>query len=429
MRKLIFAIVTTVILVSVFCVQSNLSAQSASTHVEIVEATAQGINFYSTDTNGNLQIVGQLPSDFAVEGIEEGDWIIPSTDSFAVANNGEQIAFTAQNGNDVALFIYTIGEPNLQTHLIPTLGLVKWSPDSSAILIESGTQNSASSIYDIASNQLTIVPNSEGFSGGFQWLPDGNKIIFVGIANLCDAPCSSTDIYVVNRNGQELRTLTNMGSSLSSYVCAPIWNNYDKRVYYIVGCSGEGSFLTDNIYSVDLNGQVRLEENWLDLYPENFVQINGIHIAPNGSIYLAAMLTNQAGTETQWVAAQLISRQQTEIIFAMSFDGYKPLYKSKLSPQGTYLAFDGYLPQAGGGDIVVLDVLNGQAVSGSNTIEHACDIKWLNNQNLLLTQVQGWCTPDRAVGNYEAINLANIVDGTISNITTKLNAPVWLIRD
>jgi Tol biopolymer transport system component len=420
-----------IILVSLFCMQPHVVAQLTSERVTVGAVTTQGINFYTIDANGTLQSTVQLPSEFAVEGLGQSDWIIPRTNNFAVAHNGEQIAFTAQRNNETSVFIYTIGETDLRTQLIPNISLVEWSPDDTALLLQPTAGDTSAAVYEIASSQLTPIPHSDGFAGGFQWLPDSHGILFVSTANTCLSSCTATDVYIADRDGQEAKALTNMGSETSlpySYVCGPTWNENDRRIYYVVGCAGDGNDLSDNVYSVDLDKQTRLEVDWSTIYPDSIVQINGIHVASDGAVYLPAMVANRAGTETRWVVAK-VSSQQTTIISTINFDGYKPLYRSKLSPQETYIALNGYLAELGGGDIIVFDISNGQIVAGDNATEHACDIQWVNDQELLFVQVAGWCFPAIAISNYEAVNTLSVIGGAVSNISTTLDGTVWLIEE
>lgn len=417
--------------ISIFGTQSSQLAPLTSEQVLIGAATSQGIRFYAVDAEKSIQLVGQLPSNFAVENLEQGEWIISSTSNFAVANDSNRIAFTAQRNDEVGLFIYDIETNTLQEQPIPYMSRAEWSPNDRAILLEPRVPAAPASVYEIESDQFISLPNTEGFAGGFQWLPDGARIIYVAVANACAHPCLATDVYITNYITQEPFALTEMGSrtaSSSSYICGPTWNQYDERAYYVVGCNSAGNPLIDEVYSVDLDGQTRLETTFSNIFPDRFVSINGIHVSSNGVVYVAAIVTNWAGTETHWIVAKISNPEPPQILSETAFDGYKSLYRSRLSPGGNYLALNGYYAQPDGGDLVAIDLSNGQTLVGENAVEAACEIQWLDNERLLFGQVEGWCFPPRAIGSYEAFYEINVLTGEISPITTSLDGQFWLLR-
>jgi hypothetical protein len=284
-------------LISIFGTQSSQLAPLTLEPVLIGAATRQSIRFYAVDGEKSIQLVGQLPSNFAVAGLGQGEWIISSTSNFAVANDNNWIAFTAQRNEEVSLFIYTTETDVLQQYPIPYMSRAEWSPNDTAILLEPRVRvpDAPALIFEIESNQLIALANTEGFAGGFQWLPDGERIIYVAVANPCVYPYLATDVYITNYITQEPFALTEMGSQTASNpsdICGPMWNRYDERVYYVVGCNSEGNPLIDEVYSVDLDGQTRLETTFSNIYSDSLVSINNIHVSSNGEVYLAALVTN-----------------------------------------------------------------------------------------------------------------------------------------
>jgi Tol biopolymer transport system component len=187
---------------------------------------------------------------------EELHWLSPG---MTWSPDGKRVAFAAKAGDEDALYIYDLGAEDYQQFKFKLDGLFSaaWSPDGEAIAFI-GNTNGASDIYfyNLGTQQLTNI-TGDVFSDSYPvWSNDGQKLAFVSDRGAYftnnDLPESfqmsmhdydQEDIYIVNRDGSDIRRITDTEFRESH----PIFSPDNNSLFYVSDRSG-----IYNIYRQDL---------------------------------------------------------------------------------------------------------------------------------------------------------------------------------
>lgn len=377
------------------------NAQATTTNVVLIGANAEEISFYTVDANGDLQVVGGLPSTFSADPATS-HWWIPSLDLFVISPTGERIAFSAKKGAEYGVFIYNVSESNIQEINVEFLALPLWSPDSQYLFLEPryvNTEifNEQSYIYDLELNNLYELPQLDHSFFDFQWKPDSSGLIFQGYAgDNCSTYC--VEIFSFNLDTQIMKQLTTVEDDLPvnlfPLTCYPTLSNMDHRIYYAVGCIEVGIDPLDYLYSVDAAGNETQVINFLD-FGEDVVEndIASIDDSINNTLLISRQTTyGGSGGSMHWLVDSVDETTNIQNLLDITFDEFRPkLYESQLSPNKSHMVLVGLTPPNG---VVVYigDIINGGIAYTIDPQEgRVCHVHWLSNVELIFDVTEANC--------------------------------------
>jgi hypothetical protein len=414
-------------------VAPTVYAEPFSEFILIGTQDLQGIHFYSVNPIGEVELIQSLPSDFRIgEPDNTQTWFILEQGNFMVSPDQTQIAFTAQRGEENALFIYNVQQNDLQQSSIPADLKPIWSPDSSLILVSPCCEGAASNddyIYDILLSQIIPVDTGELNGSEFQWVMDSTGLVYV----------AGSQIMFVSRDGETQRVLTDIWSQIPSdissfEICDLTWSEASQRYYYDVGCIGGGEEPNEYLYSVDLIGNNRAETSTSlpSLYPEDsYVRVVDLHPVPVGSgVYIT--LKAQDGSRspdglTRRRILRLDSPGEMSVIYEEKRD--ESFSKSIISPDKNSIAL---VSPANGptskGLLQVIDLNNGQVVAEERVTPQAiCDAQWTSNTTVIYSvDPIGVCDVRYSAQPIQVWQL-NILTGTTHNVSSLFNGTSWIL--
>lgn len=414
-------------------------AQASLPSVIIAVQDVNGIHFYSVDTVASMTRIGGLPQEFKVrEPDESQDWFILYEQYLAPSPDQTLMAFTAQQGDEGALFLYSIPQNQIVKQIaIPLCLKPVWSPDGSGILLtiycgQQHTRGGIDYVYDLGSGQLHALDSTEDDVAQFQWLTDSSGFLYE----------DGADLSIIARDGEAshpTRQLTNLRSELpeGAYVsiCDPVWSAANQRYYYIVGCIGGGEIPYEYIYSVDLEGNNR-NETFLPLpylYPkERTIYVYGLHADPAGNdMYIT--LGSQDGSEypdglIRWRIVGLSNPGEISPVYEEHLE--ESIDFSLMSPDGNLIAL--FSPSTGPrseGLLKVVSLDTGEVVATVNIAPYAIcdDAQWLDNTHLLYTvDSDGYCTLRVSSQRIQTWQL-DVMSGSTRELAEGLNGTSWIL--
>ncbi len=271
-----------------------------------------GISLYNVDRLGQFHFITTLTG-FNLSRLSYSvgaEWEIVSPSDIVASPDGRRIAFTSMRSTgETALFVYTLGQTELHQVAAPGIGILKWSPQNDAILLAPAEVLTSSSVpyvqdvylYALVSDSFVNLTNTpQDVEQAVQWLPDGNHILYDGALISCTAPCMRyRNLNVFDRSTQNQSELVDLGTQLptnitlpsSDVTCFPhnmVWSTANQRVYYAVSCVDMADQPHSALFSVDLQGDNRVEIDLTALYPdEEFTAITDLSGHPKSSnLYL-----------------------------------------------------------------------------------------------------------------------------------------------
>lgn len=456
MRKFFLLSLSLVLVVVAQFMPSAVLVQTGELPLRVVAVTAQGITFFENTPAGTLEPLGVPFANFAVESYGgSAEWMSLASESFAVSPGGQRIAFTARRGSEAALFVYTINDGSLlQRPIVSYWLLPTWSPDSEAILLNLGGYFGGelpppnAYVYELASDSLFQITFSAEPERELQWSADGSSLIYFGWCS--PDPCGNPtrDLYIVSRDGADRFPLTDFPTQLppnvDPFVCFLTWSPNDQRWYYVVGC---GSNLDTHMvfaYSVDLNGNNRLE---IDL--EDYIRttdgagltfqyglIKGIHPRPEG-IYFSAEVGIYPDIDlypdapdalvSEWRALRLTSPGQLETVYRQPLTSIGPvgLAGSVISPDGQRMVM------LSGFGAFVIDIANNQNIGAVSAQpppggRAVCDVRWVNSDTIAYNVGANVCDMVTMTAP-QAAHIMNVVTHEVTPLTDGLAGPAWVL--
>ncbi len=396
----------------------------------VLAATPAGIEIHAVSKSGALNLVATLPSTIAIDRYGEADWLIHSAFDFKVSPNGSDIAFTATNttNNKIKLFIYQVTQNNLiENGLLKDVSLL-WSPDSNSLLLSNSDQTQ---IYDLHTDRFIQVANF-GF-GESIWLPDNQHIVYVGEGIPCDTPCKPfNDLYVINRDGTDNHSITNLGTQIPVEVfhsiCEPTWSSGDKRVYFRVGCVFE-DIPEEYLFSTTLSGENR-PENAPDITSVISRRITNLNVDKvNHVIY--EFITEKLLGETSWKIIAFGQNNHPKVIFKASRrSGDIPQYIA-LSPDGQYVSLNASLgPGSRTGFLWVINVKSGYIAASKEDLENICQLLWSDNKTIIFTQQDGGnpsCHDEYFSIDSRSLSKFDLDTGKVTPLTSEFTVPTFFI--
>ncbi len=359
------------------------SAVQTTDGIEVYRVTGEGANFVTLFS-------GIYGKEFSAP---ENSWIVEDHNDMSSSFDGRHIAFGATQNQTSALFIYDILSDSLLTVPTPELVLPIWSPDSNYILLIPAYRSDYKYLYDFSTQTITTLSDQLGY----RWLSDSSGFTFLGSTEECLATfCDVARLYITDRLTLNMRPLTNLleelGTDITVMICNSFWSNPNRRLYYVVGCSGYSDTFPAYIYSTDLEGNNRLEIDFQEYFPdENYIKIHGVYPQiDNDNIYIV-MDSYYSSYSSRLL--KLTSPDMLEILYEISIERAS-ISDSALSSDFGHVAFSNQISSREGnayvytGQIRVFDLQ-------SETLTHqinfdgvnACNLEWLDEKNLLYTIV------------------------------------------
>lgn len=399
--------------------------------------------FYAVDETGNFTFLKSLPTFSIVSWITPSNhqWSVMHPDDIVLSPDGRHIAFTAIRHpstltSETALFIYTLGEPDLHQVAAPGLGEIIWSPASDAILLVrpdgGGSPVSVDKAYlfDLATD--TFTPVVDEYNGAARWLPSGDTIVYRGQRIHCNAGCATTnEVFRVGLSGQPPVQLTNLATQIATdanltgwYQCFPLyltWSTANQRLYYDAGCMDGGDYVHSSLYSVSLSGDNRFELNLDTVIPDiKDIRIIDIFELPdsNDMLVVASVITEREAQLTKWLAVRVSSPGQWQIV--VDPDERTPYTRiASLSPNSQYLAVGGRHSY-----FVTIDLAGGQPIRVPMPGDHSiCYVNWLDDQRLFVT---GAPACGRTAQSPRTTWLYNLSTGSLQEFNGGLEGTVWV---
>lgn len=445
MRKLCVSIV---LLLSVGVV----IAQAPATQIDrlVVQQLDDEINVYSVSDGGSLSFLTTL-SDFTLfdpDARHTKTWEIVEATDLVVSPDGQHFAFTVF-GRSTALFIYTVGETGLQQMDTQGLATVKWSPDSSAILLAPlekyfDWRLESAYVYKLDSETLAQLPDTpEGSGKNFYWLPDGNRIVYWDVGRFCAEPCvHASDIHMIDVDGQNTVVLTDLTAQLTEdtdtsrylgcYGGAMAWSEAQQRLYYAVRCLDHGEYGHNLLYSVSLSGgDNRLEVDLSLLFPNHHAtavggvfagNIGGLFDGGDGDVFAVVesvmperwriLRMNQSGALSVMVDEQLFAQEDPQ------------LFSTQISSNKQIIVMNGWGRR--NGYLAVADLSTGD-VTVHATENPVCLVEMLNRMEILYTEFSESCYDGSRVPVGTWRLRIDPDSRRIPFLTTPLEGTVWVL--
>lgn len=422
-----------------------------------IEQLDGSLRFYNVDNSGKFTLLIEL-NEFGFRSAYSYSyhrWDIFSPSSIVISPDGQRFAFAAVRDLEpetTTLFIYTIGDSNVQEVPIPGLASLRWSPlapNYDAILLappdpylvlEMVLRLDGLYLYNLVSDDLSKI-TYPAYYRSIDWLPNGHQIIASRLESRCESPCVfSDDLYITDLDGSLGPRLTDIAFRLlldipdfwldSCYIQKPTWSAINKRFYFTVDCRFSGYDIShDVVYSVDLIGNTRLEVNLLTEYSEDWY-INVSRIYPSSDsedVYVVAsgkIRDESDGYDTEtWRVYRITSAGQSEMVAELK-DVSSAIRATALSPDEKWLAVGG----ASSGvhlslvNLITGEVLPQQFMYMQNSV---FELDWLDNEHLLVSEFI-YITEQ----GYEpfAVWILDIATGHRTNVTADMEGLVWIIR-
>lgn len=432
-----FAIRTSTVLVLLFIlVLGNIiDAQSQSGGLLLRETTS-GLEIALVNDSGVVTSVLQSLPDYSFTPsgnslwVLHPDFLIPTQQEIAVSPDGTQLAFVAiQNQTQFQLVVFQQATGTLIEETLPGYAYPIWSPDGQELLLEmiyvpDGTTLPESSIYSLSANTFRQLTNDVASrESDFQWLPNGNNIIYQKNRNifLTDSSLGTTDQQLTQIEQQILPEIT-------PAICDLVWSPVIQRIYFSVGCGDDIEYL----YSVDLNANVRFELSVIALYPESydpsFVPVNIAGIFPSESttdvfvlIEIRTLNTSNGSQDKRVAIYHLTAPESAQLVFerVYTFDNSIGITTSDISPDQSYIAFaGGDSGEANSYELIVINLSNGSITFEQSALQGVCDIDWLNENTLAYEIIPRLnCFADRFATSMQS------VDVTTGSVTTVSSSP------
>jgi WD40 repeat protein len=408
-----------------------LAAQAASVGVLTVVQQNEQIYFYSISPAGSATLSASLPPEFRLgQPTTQDVWFVSDLRRIAASPDGTIIAFTAQRGEENALFLYTLAQNTLQTVTIqPTLQPL-WSPDGGAILLsvcscglDGDPYSDRDYVYELASGQLFPITASGSHGGYYIWLDDSSALVYM----------EANGVYFISRHGDIIRSLVEFMSPPSPhtvlYICGLIWSEVNQRFYYVLGCVGGGDEPYEYIYSVDLAGNNRAEisDSLPTLFPDDYdVDMVNLHpITAGDGVYVVLSSSDNSIQPDGLIRWRILRVSQGQIETVYENRLVDDLTGSAISPDGQKMLLLAAAYGTGGeGFLNVVDLTTGQELVQSDLNGLGlCDAQWIDSQTILYSaDPQRQCDLDAATSP-EDFWLLDVTAHSTTNIGASISLP------
>jgi hypothetical protein len=341
-------------------------------------------------------------------------WFIPHVNDIVPSHDGCNIAFVTarypmRGFGGRQLFIYSAGSGDLQQFdLNVQMGFnspnLLWSPDNQYLAI--AVTEGALYLYDTAGGTVVRFVSAESYTY-FQWI--GNEFLaFVQAGN----------IHLRSLDGEINRQLTEFDEHRLLHRAWFTWNPQSQRLFYAIGGFDE----SNKVYSVDLEGNNRLELDLGEFYPDEFAsRVMGINVDENtGDVYIFPTRLSYQVTATDTRRVLRITPQHEVYVF-MEIPPSMGIAFAALPPSADVLTI---LLNA----IVERQLLLKPLLSGASDIilnGNICDFIYIDDALLAYIESSNLCWSDDS-GRRDLL-LLNTITGETVSLTSDMDEPIWLL--
>jgi Tol biopolymer transport system component len=174
---------------------------------------------------------------------------------------GTRIAYvgpaTVAGQNQIYVINAGGGEPVRLTQAEGWYSTPRWSPDGTRLTFSywAAAGNSDVFIVNADGSGLTNVTQNAAYDGEPNWSPDGTRLAFVSDRNRADNNTYRSDVFVVDVNGGNVRSLTATWFG-RTYASGPVWSPDGRALAFALAT--EGSPASIYVMTADGSSPVRL---------------------------------------------------------------------------------------------------------------------------------------------------------------------------
>jgi hypothetical protein len=433
---------------------SSLLAQESETSSYIGLNISDGVRFYVIDESGNATLLYDLSADFAFYPQDEAEWVILAPEAIQVSPQGNRVGFVALHSNpglafeEASLFWFDVNQPGIHQVPLPGVFGIKWSPDSSQILlrnvglgvdfsaISSSLRNPNYYIYSIPQDSLMQLPvPADELRYYTQWLDNQTLVYFRPNEDCIESCIRAVDAFLFDLMTQSTQRLTEIEHQLPSDVTSDVlqtysicyagdltWSSIEQRLFYDVSCNDSSDQAHDYLYSTDLSGNNRLEADLPQLFPEDlYTFIQDIRVVED-TLYLVVKSETRplAGGSQAIFQSWLVLRLDEgglSIVSDTRFGGSASatLSGSAFSSDGSRVVLVGTdWTSAQLGYLEVVDLVISEPVIQMHLEDHVCNGEWLDTQHFLYNTFEFQC--DVLTNNPTQTWILNMITGTQTEI-------------
>ena len=296
------------LMIVVFCFAGVAKAQENS--VYIINADEGPITFYRIETDFSLTPIGHLPDEFSISGLNDSDrrvlgW---AGHNFALAPDGEHIAFTVDTFDDqTAFLIYSLETNEIDEVFVadffPFATLLRWSPDSQMVLIEPIACDCTGYRYPYPETYIYLIKEEKWQAITTTPTTAETEAVWRSDSEQIALSAYRDGIYLSSSDGNSRQLLDEIAPDqfydpyTIGTACNFAWSDVSQLWYYEFGCSNI-NLKFDYVFSLSLEGNTTLESNLPELFGDEYsippdddhfrVMIEGIYSSTDGAIYAAA---------------------------------------------------------------------------------------------------------------------------------------------
>lgn len=392
-----------VVMTSVLSIPTRAQSPADIVGTPIV-VTANGLEIIQIDSDGNVVGSTVILEQFTIQDQGTADWTIALRQSLSLSPDRQKLAFTAtQDDTNLTLFILDLETTMLSQYpLISRVEELIWSPDSRHILLDANISTTSDTlVFDLGSETFTTVIDT--FDIGLMWLPDSERFLYLG-PSPCGASCKAdNDLYLGDRFGINTVNLSNLdtdtlglpnpvtGAYLSFGTFT--WSPDEQLIYGSLGQPEEFG-RSEYLYSIDLAGNLTILADISAIYPASEIPSDIVRLFVNPDDDNIYMITQTQGVDNvryRWSILRYNPAVGTlVVVYERDFINRDDVrFVSSLD-----ISFDGHTVAIGGADqtrveaglLLVVDVVNGQALLDLGNISPVCNVHWVGNQKLVYSQ-------------------------------------------
>lgn len=375
-------------------------AQSSRISGYTLAIDSQGLIIRSVSQDGQLGETIATLYDFNIENQFNANQDLFERMVFALSPDAQTLAFIVWqddlSGSLLLLDVTTgIYEQQAITTPIEQAYSVSWSPDSTKLFMILNIDSAL--IYDAVSGKV-IYTFTEMTSLPI-WLPDSQQFIYIGPSTCGAALCRSwSDLYLVDLQTGTQTALTHIDANELSLVDKlnhlPLMAHHaiyvpdDEMIYFILSEAEDGPIDIVLLASVDLQGNMQIEADIYDMYPDSFfMDVRNIFYDEDNE-RINIVVTSEGDVPYRWSILRYTTSNELEVLYERSFEASEVeiITSMAVSPDGNRIAIGANM-----GSTTVVDLLSGETLWQNNDLEGVCNIHWADIDSIFFSQPDYAC--------------------------------------